>query len=363
MSRFPDRTRWNSTSVPSAGAISDAAIGSIEYEESVDTTAQRTGKNINLGDERVAIEGDTSPLATTTASTDTTTSPKHAASTSISTLSAPAVPYPWLLSTDPPRKPRPTLWTALRDKHMLQVGTERAQKHLVSYDLSTDFPTHIHALLVKLFATLSNPTSASREESLYPLMMRPLARRFCAAHQSLTSRNETVTYTLKPTRTPPNIRITSFHFTYGPYPPPPTHVPQTWVNMLTLLLPREDSLFVSQPRQKQLLKKAESEGCYMNIDVQVSGMDLEFVVKDENGIVLVRDKRDKMDLQVVSPHFTPWDEIFELEEDGGWRLRWEWRISDVDCLLEAEKREANGGSNVEKGSKAKIDWLDRNWGG
>jgi hypothetical protein len=47
-----------------------------------------------------------------------------------------------------------------------------------------------------------------------------------------------------------------------------------------------------------------------------------------------------IDLTWISPHFTRWDELLIPSEDkeGGWELRWDWRICDVDFLMEGVRR-------------------------
>jgi hypothetical protein len=233
---------------------------------------------------------------------------------------------------------------------MVEVGIERAKKHLLSYDFPSQFLEDVTIVTKDVFKTLSNPETAGNEEALYPLMMRGLSQQYAAGYRTLASQGETVEYNIK---SKPKLRVTGFHFTYGPYPAPPKYVAQNWVNIITLVIPEEDSMFISQPHQKRLMKKAQDDGCYMKIDVQAT-MDIEFVVKDKNDIPIIRDKRDRVDLQFVSPHFTPWDEIFDLQADGTWRLRWAWRLSDIDHLL--------AGRAAPRKNGAKIDWFDMTWG-
>ncbi|KAJ1555397.1 hypothetical protein HK096_001546 [Nowakowskiella sp. JEL0078] len=149
----------------------------------------------------------------------------------------------------------------------------------------------------------------------------------------------------------PKVTIRGIHFTYGPFPAPQEYVQQHWWSLITLLIPPGDDSFVSHPRQQEIMKIASDQGVVMRIDVRVD-LDrlggVEFVHWDKNGIPTVRDKRSKIDLQFISPHFTPWDELFELDEAGEWRLRFRWRISDIDGLLTSQQPVRN--------TKHKIDW-------
>ncbi|KAI8799280.1 hypothetical protein BJ742DRAFT_846853 [Cladochytrium replicatum] len=137
----------------------------------------------------------------------------------------------------------------------------------------------------------------------------------------------------------PKVRVTGVHFTYGPFPPPAEYVTQHWWNLLTLHVPPSDGKFVSHPRQMEVLQAAMDAGCYMRIETKVDFTPcggIECVLWNKTGIPIVRDKRDAVDMQFMSPHFTPWDEVFEMDEMGEWVLKWRWRISDVDRLLTSE---------------------------
>ncbi|KAJ3083090.1 hypothetical protein HK102_001265 [Quaeritorhiza haematococci] len=150
---------------------------------------------------------------------------------------------------------------------------------------------------------------------------------------------------------PLDIRVTGVNFTYGPYPPPPDHVVQNWWNFVNLVIPKEDSFFKSYPDQKRVMQRAMDEGVYIKVDTVLEAH-VEFVLWDENGgagaMPLMRDRRKRIEIQFVSPHFNPWDEIFELDERGKWRLRWQWRVSDIDHLVRSAMPEAD--------DSPKIDW-------
>jgi hypothetical protein len=122
--------------------------------------------------------------------------------------------------------------------------------------------------------------------------------------------------------------------------------------------------YVNYPSQKELEKEAMDAGCYIKLDAIINfKQPLEMRVLKwnlENGgtcEIVHTDRRKAMNIQFITPHFTPWDEIFELvprgqeeestatfmgikreipEDDHGarrWRLRFDWRVSDVDYLV------------------------------
>lgn len=102
---------------------------------------------------------------------------------------------------------------------------------------------------------------------------------------------------------------------------------------MTLIVPGNETNFISHAHQKELLKTASDAGVYMKLTTRVD-VDIEFILSDvEKNLVLLRDRRKSLDVVFVSPHFTPWDEMFDLQENGGWVLKWKWRICDMDGLL------------------------------
>ena len=99
------------------------------------------------------------------------------------------------------------------------------------------------------------------------------------------------------------------------------------------MLPKSDINFESYQHQKQLLENATKEGVYIRIQTLVD-IDVDFTLFDRNGdIPLIKDKRKQMEIEFISPHFNPWDELFIPQEDGNWKLNWQWRISDIDGLI------------------------------
>lgn len=196
---------------------------------------------------------------------------------------------------------------------------------------------------------LSDPETAQDEEALRPVMVKALADRFAAGYRTTRSQGKKIEFILKGK---PKLTVSGMHFTYGPYPAPTSgYVAQQWWSLIELVIPEEDSTFVSHPRQKEIMQRAMDDGVYFKVDVRVD-LDVEFVVINErSGMPMIRDRRRRFELQFVSPHFTPWDEIFELDSEGQWKLRWQWRISDVDWIVESMM------PKVDK--KHKIDWRAR----
>ncbi|KAJ3170620.1 Signal peptidase complex catalytic subunit S11A [Geranomyces variabilis] len=267
-----------------------------------------------------------------------------------SSLAAHVAEYPWLLSTQPARRPRPTFWSVLRDKHFLAVGTARARKHLnhPTYDFPDQFCDDAGRVARDLFAALSDPLRAKDEAGLAPVLVRAVAERFAAGARSLTAKGLRVEYVLKGE---PKVTVTGTHFTYGPYPAPAGFVAQQWWSLIELVIPEEDGTFSSHPRQKEIMQRAADDGVFFKVDTRVA-CDVEMILSDAaSGMPIIRDRRRNVDLQFVSPHFTPWDEVFELDEQGEWLLRWKWRISDIDWLVESSM------PKVEQ--KPTIDWRPR----
>jgi hypothetical protein len=102
---------------------------------------------------------------------------------------------------------------------------------------------------------------------------------------------------------------------------------------MTLIVPQSEDQFISYPHQTELLKRTSAEGAYIRISTEIKA-NLSFVITcTETGQVIMEDIRDVFKVEFVSPHFTQWDELYELQNDGTWKIKWSWRISDIDGLL------------------------------
>ncbi|KAJ3282283.1 hypothetical protein HK104_010978 [Borealophlyctis nickersoniae] len=249
------------------------------------------------------------------------------------------VEYPWLRSNEPARKAAPTFWTMLRDKHLLSVAIARARTHLRSpeyevfeYQLEQDVLPVVH----DMFVGLSDMDIATDARKLRPVMTLGIGERFAAGARTLRDRGQRVEYKF---HSRPSLRLLGIHFTYGPYPAPADYVMQPWVNIITLVIPKEDAKFESTQKQRAIMKRAEDEGVFMRVNMRMTA-DIEMCLYDGNELPLMRDRRKKVDFQFVSPHFTPWDQPFDYQ-DGVWGpLRWQWRVSDIDYLLQSEGEKA-----------------------
>lgn len=102
---------------------------------------------------------------------------------------------------------------------------------------------------------------------------------------------------------------------------------------MTLIVPRDNDQFISYNHQKEIMKKASDQGVYMRISTEISSKISFILTSIETGEVTFQDDREVFNVEFVSPHFNPWDEIFDLQEDGSWKLKFFWRISDIDGVL------------------------------
>ncbi|KAJ3155349.1 hypothetical protein HK101_001553 [Irineochytrium annulatum] len=259
--------------------------------------------------------------------------------------------YPWLLSTDPPRKKPQTLLAVLHEKSVLKPAAERARKAMLgaAYDMPDHFCEDAAIVVKTLLEAMSDPERAGDPDALRPLMVRSLAEEYATGYRELAAKGKRTEIVLS---SKPKVRVTGYHFTYGPYPMPEGYEAQNWMSFMTLVVPRESAAFTGYAEQKRVMKEAEKAGVYFKINCTVNAR-IEMIVRDENDIPLLRDRRDQIDMQFISPHFDPWDEIFELQPDGLWKLRWTWRVSDIDYLIEGRAAPLQTPS---------IAWTDRTFG-
>lgn len=233
---------------------------------------------------------------------------------------------------------------------MIKANQERISKLLQepAYHFPGDFYQDAETQLRSLFQTLADhqhdPIDPSR---LAPFMLKRLYEPWIQGHTHILSKGGSCTFET-PTGIqdmPLSITITNIHCTYGPYPVPDGYVAQDW-GVMTLVIPKEEAEFKNYVHQKQLEKTAQTQGVYITIDTRVE-MPLVFKVDCGNKNI-VQDERTVFDFQFVSPHFGPWDEIYEWTEDK-WKLRWNWRISDMDFMIEARMQKRT--------VKPTINWL------
>lgn len=242
------------------------------------------------------------------------------------------IDYPWNLSGMNFNEPIPTFWESVKAKQNLKLASERISKHLKddAYEFPFKFQEDVAKTVKEAFSALSNPETASEENTLGQYMTRGIAGQFVTGYHNFKQKNQSVEFKISK---PINVVVTGAHLYYGPFPVPEGYVAQNWLGFLTLIIPGEYSNFENHTRQKELLKSASDEGVYFRIDTIIE-TDIEIIVTDDStGLPVLRDRRTRFGVTFTSPHFTPWDEIFDLQPDYSWKLKWDWKISDVDGVL------------------------------
>ncbi|KAJ3199763.1 hypothetical protein HK099_003023, partial [Clydaea vesicula] len=252
---------------------------------------------------------------------------------SIAESKTPIITYPWLLSTSKMRQEEPTFWSTIKQRELLYPEIERVQTHHLkkpTYDFPYYFYDDIKEVIEELF--LVDLVSGTSECNT---MVKSLNNIFAFEFMELKKNNITLEFDFKTEDNIPefNTRLVQVLCTYGAYPIPPGYVAQVWPTY-TLVVPEEELLFKSYDYQKKLQKIAMDEGVYIKVDTQLTFTNgVEFILRDKNGTVFFRDYRKRIDVQFCTPHFTPWDEIYELDSEGNWQLRFKWRVSDIDYLI------------------------------
>jgi hypothetical protein len=208
----------------------------------------------------------------------------------------------------------------------MNMGLVRARKLFKdeAYPFPFQFEKDAVRIVKECFLQLS-ADKADNEEFLKSIMVEGLAKKYVEGFKSLRQDSKVPSYLLHSVS---GMKINGMHFTYGPFPPPEGYIGQEWFDLITIMLPKEDAVFESHPRQKQLMERAEGEGCHIRIDTTVE-LDLEFVLSNAQSLPLLRDRREFVDISFTSPHFTPWDTIFDLDADGNWKLNWNWKIANI----------------------------------
>ncbi|KAI8613280.1 hypothetical protein BC830DRAFT_1170370 [Chytriomyces sp. MP71] len=141
-----------------------------------------------------------------------------------------------------------------------------------------------------LDAPLSNLKVNQLEEQRFPL---------CARHPRYEAIN------------PLKTSITSWHWVFGPCPPPPDHVYQHWLNFYSLIIPASQADKMDYHQLKEIKQHAIDEGIFVRIYVHFDTR-VEFSLVDaKSGIPVFKDVRKGIDIQFTSPHYTPWDDIME----------------------------------------------------
>ncbi|KAJ3235724.1 hypothetical protein HDU81_000205 [Chytriomyces hyalinus] len=264
------------------------------------------------------------------------------------------VRYPWLvgnaqgcagsvrLRTEPSEHSpgKAGLWALLKQRNCEQMGRHAASENMASYSFTNDFPLDatraalafadaitLHgldadseapfetAMAPSIAATFTNGAQALKGSNLRPVLRfldadllpfdSDLPADSPSSHVALASSPRYAH--VKPFKS----HITSWHWVYGPCPPPPGYLYQHWLNYYTLVIPQERADDVDYHQLKELKQQATEEGMFVRIYVSFDAR-VEFSLVDRTtGIPVYKDVRERIDLQFTSPHFTPWDDILE----------------------------------------------------
>jgi hypothetical protein len=231
--------------------------------------------------------------------------------------------YPWKISLS---QEIPSIWASFKMKHLEKAGEKLANSLLKeAYHFPMNFTKDSLKVVSKTLEVLSE--DGANKSKLLETMADGIAQLYVDGFKKLEKEEKSVEFLFQPK----DVKITGFHFTFGPLEIPNGYVQQEWFEFVTIILPEADSTFVSHPRQNELLEMAKLQGCHFRVDCLVRG-DLEFVLYRKD-LPLLRDKRDSFKVSFTSPHFTPHQEIFKLKNDGTWELLWNWKIIDIDDSL------------------------------
>lgn len=239
--------------------------------------------------------------------------------------------HPWLLSTSPPRRMQNSALGMLKEKFFKAVGVDKAQKLIPGYDFPRQFLDEAAVVADEIFHILSDKEKQTSKQELSQVMTALLADAFAKGNQELRASDQIPQWKIDGK---PKLSLRGVHLTFGPYPPPQGYVFQHWWSIMSLIVPKEDAEFISHQQQKRILKEAQEQGIFMRINVRLMNH-IEFVCLKQ-GQEVFKDRRHYVDLEFMSPHFNPWDELHYLDSDGEWNLNWKWRLSDVDFLLQSQ---------------------------
>jgi hypothetical protein len=243
--------------------------------------------------------------------------------------------FPWKLSSQVHQKPLPSVWESIKTEHLKNLGIVRA-RGLLRND-AYNFPDQFNADALEVFNESVQKLSVKggpSQDDLEQLMDPGLASLYCRGLADLREHGQSIAFV---TKSKPLLRINQIDFTYGPLPVPEDHIAQNWFNYITLIIPKDQSQFKTHQHQNYLLEQAGKIGCSFRLDCTIK-LDLEFVLSNENELPLLRDQRSSIQVTFTSPHFNPWDEIFNLQEDGTWKLAFRWKIVDIDDVYKEHAR-------------------------
>jgi hypothetical protein len=162
----------------------------------------------------------------------------------------------------------------LKSQQVLESGITVASKHLVGYNLPSDFIDEITPLVSnRLFPALNGTT-------VDDLMLPSIARHFSVKRDGYdVSYNNPTISKIIPTRV---------HIQYGPSPVPEKgYTLQQWAGFITLAITDKDAEYQDYHRQKVIEQSALDAGIFLRIDTRVLfKTPLEFSITDtKRGLV------------------------------------------------------------------------------
>jgi hypothetical protein len=239
--------------------------------------------------------------------------------------------HPWLMSTSPPRRMQNSLLGMLKERFLKTVAVERFQNIIPGYDFPRQFLEEASVTTAQVFQILSDAEKQTHAEELSKVMAGLLANAFSKGNQELREKDQIPKWTIHGN---PKLNLLGVHSTVGPYPPPEGYEIQHVLPFMSLIVPQQDLEFVSHQRQVEVIEEAKEHGMFMRINVRLMN-NVDFVCLKQD-VEVFKDTRPYVDLEFMSPHFNPYNELHYLDSDGEWHLNWEWRLSDVDFFLQCQ---------------------------
>lgn len=259
--------------------------------------------------------------------------------------------FPWRLSSSGSLKPSGGLFGPFKQWYLRQNAEKRVRKALRIYS----FPDQFLKDTTNVYEEWVQAVNNKNMDTLREITLDPLASEFGDGFAALGKDGLTPNLTLqkKPVAT-----LSSVQLVYGPYPVPEGFSHQHWFSSISLVVPNDEVQFIDYKHQEESMKKAMDAGLYIRFWVNFKAP-VDLCLLNSQSEVVLLDTRESVDVQFISPHFAPDDEIFEFtptesqEEakvdgqesttvDGKWLLRWKWRISDLDYVVESRKAEKEG---------------------
>jgi hypothetical protein len=221
----------------------------------------------------------------------------------------------------------------LKERFLKTVAVERVKDIIPGYDFPRQFLEEASVSTAQVFQILSDVEKQTHAGELSQVMAGLLANAFAKGNQELRDKDQVPKWTIQGK---PKLNLLGVHCTIGPYPPPEGYQIQHVLPFMSLIVPVQDVEFVSHQRQLEVIKEAKKHGMFMRINVRLMN-NVDFVCLKQ-GLEVFKDTRHYVDLEFMSPHFNPYDELHHLDSDGEWHLSWDWRLSDVDFFLQCQMK-------------------------